>query len=223
MEGAEAKRSDSQPSQPLAERAVECKRRRAILLRANREQHLHPVGSDPPSSEREHERRRWVDPLHVVNGEKHWTLSGQPPERREESRRHRAAVERRPFRIGTKQRYFERAALRPRQLVHNLIECGFEQIAERGKRKLRLRGRGRRREDAEAAGRGPLDAAAPECRLPDSRLALQQQPSSRSVEELSNCRQLLVTPNGLEGLDHHAPIVLATYACVLRDTAWETI
>jgi hypothetical protein len=112
----------------------------------------------------------------------------------------------RAFGLGAKQRHLECAPLWRRQPVRDFVKRTLEEIAQRGEGELRLRDGRRAREDAVASPLGLVETPAPECRLPDPRLSLQDGrlcPTFRATQEGADRVELAVPTD--DAADHLAP------------------
>ena len=95
----------------------------------------------------------------------------------------------------------ERAPPRRQQLGQRLLEDAFEEVTKPGVRERPLRLGRSRREDAQAPLARLLDRGEPERRLPDPRLAFQQERARRGprlVEERGDGGELLLSGDDLE-------------------------
>ena len=103
--------------------------------------------------------------------------------------------------LGERERHLERLALWRRQRIRNLLERAADEIGERGERHARLGARGPSFEHAIRAFSCECHADAPERRLPDSGLSLEQEHRGgalvRAVEERLERLELGVTPDEL--------------------------
>ena len=95
-------------------------------------------------------------------------------------------------RLGPQQRDLERLPLRRRQRLELVRADPVEQVDQRGEREPRLGAASSRREHAQPALPGRADARLPEQRLPDSRLARENERARpvRGSEELVQQREL---------------------------------
>ena len=62
------------------------------LLEPSRQEQQHRLGPQPSHGEREHRGRRGVEPLHVVDRQRHRRIGGQRAQEPEKPERHRALV-----------------------------------------------------------------------------------------------------------------------------------
>ena len=134
-------------------------------------------------AERVLERRRGclVDPLEVIHREEGRTARGEQPQRAQEADGNGAGVCRAAGRLRAQEGHLERVALRRRELVGDVVEGVTEDVAERRERELRLRRGARAREHAVPEPARLVDSGAPEGRLADPSLALDQEDTRAAV------------------------------------------
>ena len=128
----------------------------------------------PADGELERAQRRAVEPLHVVDGHDDRALGGKGLEEAEEAHGRRPRV-RLPVGLGAQQRDVEGASLRRGQVVLQLGVRLCDEIGQRrvGERRLRLGGP--RDEDAEPPPGGAGKRLAPDRRLADAGLAVEDE------------------------------------------------
>jgi len=129
---------------------------------------------EPAESESERACRRRVHPLHVIERDKDRLVLGQTPQESPQRGADCPQLRSLSFRFLEKERDPKRATLRRRQGAELLVRAS-EKVAKGRERQLSLGSSGTRLEDAETAVAGALDDRSPERRLPDSRLALEEQ------------------------------------------------
>jgi hypothetical protein len=148
--------------------------------------------------------------LDVVDREEHALSAGEVGDHAAKRETDRAAIGRGAAGLGAEERDVERVSLRLGQDGKDVVDDPVEDVSQRRERELRLRAGRTRGEDAIAAlGRG-LDAGAPERRLADARLSLEQQPSRArlgAVDEGSYQREFVVPADDRHAIQHQAAAV----------------
>jgi hypothetical protein len=172
--GAETEGADRQPLNALAlDRPIELRRLRSFP-KATGEQQEDRLLAHPPQGKRQHARRGRIEPLEVVDSEHERGLRSQNVQRAPDGHAECARI-RAIGGILDEERHFERAAPRRRQRRQHTLERVLEEVAEAGVGKASLHLRRLRQENPESPRARGVDARTPERRLPDPRLALEQE------------------------------------------------
>ena len=156
---------------------------------------------EPSQRELDRAGRRRVEPLDVVHGDGDRAGFADQLQRVAHRDRDGAGVDRIARGLVPQSGYLERAPPRRQELGQRLLEDAFEQVAQPGVRERPLRLGGSRREDAQAPLARLLDCGEPERRLPDPRLAFQQERARcapRLVEELGDGSELPLPGDDLQ-------------------------
>jgi hypothetical protein len=128
-----------------------------------------------PAREREHAGRGGVEPLDVVDGEKHGCCPGEVAQAISERGRHGPLVGRRAIRLLEQQRDLECSSLRRREVRQQRRDVVVEQIGQARERQLDLATTRVRRKNADAPFPCALDALLPQPRLADAGLAFEEE------------------------------------------------
>ena len=157
--------------------------------------------ANTPHRERKRGRGRRVEPLDVVDGQQDRTAAGERAQSSEERDRDRTLIGHGPASLSEQQRELQGTALRGGERGENLVENRLEEVAERRKRQRGL-GRARRRGQNPklTASRG-FDAGAPQGRLPDPGLALDQKrgPTAERRHERAHHSELILSSDHATG------------------------
>lgn len=146
----------------------------ALLAHPPRGDQLHPA-HEAPRAELDHSGSRVIEPLKVVDRDYHRVLVGEPLDDRQHGRRDRTPVDVSDARAGAKEGGAERVALRWRESLADVLVDLAEKVCEPRVGKARLRGAGRGRQDVRAVPACRLYTRPEEGRLPDPRLALEDE------------------------------------------------
>ena len=158
-------------------------------VRPRRHQEPYRVLPQSPPGEREHDRRRAVEPLDVIESEKHWASPAEKSQSVQEPEPDRPLVRRRAARPFAQQGDAQSFGLRCGQAVEDLVEDVVQHVAQRGERHLDLSLDGERLEHPEATGASQLHAGEPEGRLPRSGRAFEHERRTlgrRRIDERRN-------------------------------------
>ena len=149
-----------------------------------------------PQRELQGGSRRSVQPLDIVDREQDRLTLGEQVQRATDGHGQRSEVDRRARLLAEQQRGLERTPTGRFELVDHFPEYVFEQVSQPGVFDPQLDLGGARRQDAKPAVSRSLDTGEPDRRLPDPRLALQDQPrharAGRPVEEGMDRAELVV-------------------------------
>ena len=129
----------------------------------------------PPRHELEHERRRRIEPLHVVHRNEHAPLSGQPPKETQAGSRDRPLIRRRPLLLRQQERGLERPPLDRGQRFERLAQHGLEQIGQPRKRETSLALSRTAYEHTHIPLASLPERSPPDRRLPDPRLTVEHE------------------------------------------------
>ncbi len=196
-----AQRADGQRLDALGRQRLLEARRLIPVDDTSREQDDDRSRFEPSQRELDRAGRRRVEPLDVVDRD--GDRAGFADQLQHVAHRDRdgAGVDRIARGIVPQSGDLERAPPRRQELGQRLLENGFEQVAQPGVRERPLRLGRSRREDAQAPLARLLDCGEPERRLPDPRLAFQQERARRGprlVEERGHGGELLLSGDDLE-------------------------
>ena len=164
---------------------------------ASRQDHGDRARFDAWQREPQHRRRRFVEPLHVVDGQHETTCLSEPAERTEKPEGNDALVNGRTTGFREGECRLERPALRARQLGQDLVDDTSDQIRDAGERESGLDfGRAARQNQCTACLRS-FDRREPERGLADPRLAHDNRRGERAGARIKE-------------IDEHCKLVLST-------------
>ncbi len=190
VERAHAERPHRHPPDPLRTKPRVDFRRLRSIGEPSGEQHENIVRGKPSQGERKRARRRWVEPLDVVDGDQNRFLFAEKLHHVAHRDGERAMIDSLTRRLLSQHRDLERVPSRCRERRQGVVEDVLEQIAQSHVSEAAL-GLGRPRgEDAEIPPVRMLNPGEPERRLPDARFALKYKRSG-------SCMRLLY--EGVEG------------------------
>ena len=133
------KRSDAERTERDPQLLAHTERRFDITrARAQGDEKGNPLVLQSARDEADQERGRSVEPLDVVDRNKDGTVLRQEPERGEKRCRHGALIGRLRSGLCTQERNVERAPLRRRERVRDILVRCIEEIAQPGKGEMRL-------------------------------------------------------------------------------------
>jgi hypothetical protein len=205
------KRSDAERTERDPQLLAHAERRFDITrARAQGDEERNPLVLQSARDEADQERGRSVKPLNVVDRNKDGTVLRQEPERGEKSCRHGALIGRLRSGLCTQERNVERAPLRRRERVRDILVRCIEEIAQPGKGEVRLGFAGGTRENPITVRSRLADRVPPQRRLANSCLTFEDDvPRSplRLLEPSDESSKLLFASDDLLGLDGHEPIV----------------
>ena len=138
---------------------------------------------------------RRVEPLQVVDADDHRSRAGEQAKDGEKGSRDDPLLRRCSFRIGTKECDVERAQLRGRELLQDIVADRSEEVSESDERQPRLRRAGTTRENSHPVLLGLPHRVQPERRLADAGLTLDDEGrrhSARLRQELFDDGELRV-------------------------------
>ena len=139
------------------------------------EQKRDPLLAKSPPGERQHRGRRSIEPLHIVHCNQNRFRRSDPAQETEQSDTERVLFRRRPLRVPQEKSDLERAPLRLWESWEPLVQHVREQVADHAVRERRLLlGRARPQNAIGELAPG-IHPGAPERRLADSGLTLDQQ------------------------------------------------
>ena len=197
--GGERQRADGQPLEPLVrERALELDRARKVRSQPQSGQEHDRLVSETPERDLERARRRWVEPLDIVEGDEDRRLLGQGTKNVQHRKPDCVRIGRRLAGLHEQQRHLERPPPGRRERRPDLAEHVAEQFRETGERE---RGLGL---DSPAGQHGAepaasvLDARLPEHGLADSRLSREEKrarPQSGVRQQRLDDAKLLPPPD----------------------------
>src|SRR5439155_8341325 len=200
VQRAEAERADGHVSRALFGKETSRPRSEiAITTGSDREQESDRLLSQSARGKPQRECRRTVKPLQVVDRDQHGRIGNraESAEHRECDRRLIRSV---LLRLTQQQRDLERPALRRRKLSDHELENRIEQIAETRIRDLTLRLGRPCRQDAVPDFLCLSGSGAPQRRLPDARLTLDEHGRGEALdfgEKRPHGREFLVTSDNL--------------------------
>jgi Phospholipase_D-nuclease N-terminal len=155
-----------------------------------------PVVAKAPPDVGDDGRRRGVEPLDVVDEEQEWTVLGENAQRREERDAEWAGVRKRRALL-EQERDTKRTRLRHGERIEHVVDDRLEEVAQPRERELRLPDPWTSGERREAANSRRFERERAERRLPDSRLAFDDDDGREQVrvEGRTEGRELVLAPD----------------------------
>jgi hypothetical protein len=175
VQRAQAERAETEPVHVPGERPFQLERRPSAPVAPSRHQQADRLVPEPLRREPDQVRRRRVEPLDVVERERHGVLPREHPQRGQEREGDRPAFRRALGLVGEQHGDLERRALRRRQPREHAVEHPAEKIGEPGERELLVRLGRPRRDHRVRPRRRLLDRVQPQRRLADPGLALEHE------------------------------------------------